>query len=205
MKNLIKAVNAVMNSVKGIDKSLTVGEGRHSYQGVADQDVKKAIGEAMEKNGLAIFPTGIERVFEQTSFTDKYGNPKNRVFVEVVTKYSLVHESGEQIDLTGYGHGVDSQDKAAGKATTYALKYALLYTFLVPTGKIDDTDNTHSAEIENKPPNRPLSSSNKSKPILSPEAWEKALERLKTGDADKELIRKSCNLTPEQEKELNEL
>ena len=47
----------------------------------------------------------------------------------------------------GYGHGVDSQDKSAGKATTYALKYALLYAFLVPTGKIDDADNTHSEEI----------------------------------------------------------
>jgi hypothetical protein len=39
---------------------------------------------------------------------------------------------------------VDTQDKSAGKATTYALKNALLYTFLVPTGTIDDADVTHS-------------------------------------------------------------
>ena len=53
--------------------------------------------------------------------------------------------------VMGYGHGVDSQDKSAGKATTYALKYALLNTFLVPTGDIDDTDNTHSDTYDQPP------------------------------------------------------
>src|SRR5690606_4653123 len=33
-------------------------------------------------------------------------------------------------------------------ATTYSLKYTLLYTFLTPTGKIDDADTTHSEEIQ---------------------------------------------------------
>ena len=61
----------------------------------------------------------------------------------------LVHaESGESIEFVGYGHGVDSQDKAAGKATTYALKNCLLYTFLTPVGKIDDTETTHSDQID---------------------------------------------------------
>jgi len=58
-----------------------------------------------------------------------------------------MHESGESKEISGYGHGVDPQDKGAGKATTYALKYALLYTFLVPTGSIDDADKTHSDNI----------------------------------------------------------
>jgi len=49
---------------------------------------------------------------------------------------------------------VDSQDKGAGKATTYALKYALLYTFLIPTGKIDDADNSHSDETPAPPPQK---------------------------------------------------
>ena len=44
----------------------------------------------------------------------------------VKTKYLLLHESGESLELAGYGHGIDSQDKGAGKATTYAMKNALL-------------------------------------------------------------------------------
>ena len=149
-KEITKAILAVMRSVKGIDKTLTVGTGASSYKGVSDKDVKNIIGEAMEKNGLCILPIGVEaktqvdRWVENTNYGEK---TKQNVLTEVKTKYLLLHESGESIEVEGYGHGVDSQDKSAGKATTYALKYALLYMFLVPTGTIDDTDVKHSEEI----------------------------------------------------------
>ncbi|TDS14777.1 ERF family protein [Sphingobacterium paludis] len=151
MKNLVKAVLAVMAEVKNIEKNMTVGSGTNSYKGVSDKDVKHAIGAVMEKNGLVLFPieikptTKIERWEENTSYN---GNPttktKQSVFTEVETKYMLMHTSGESMEIVGYGHGVDTQDKSAGKATTYALKNTLLYTFLVPTGTLEDADNTHS-------------------------------------------------------------
>ena len=149
--NLAKAVIAVMKEVKGIDKSMTVGTGNSSYKGVPDQEVKKILGESMERNGLCVLPIEIkptitiERWVEPSQYGDKQ---KQQVFTEVLTKYLLIHESGESIELAGYGHGVDSQDKGAGKATTYALKYAMLYTFFVPTGKIDDADTFHSDKYE---------------------------------------------------------
>jgi len=144
----------VMKKVKGIDKSMQVGTGVNSYKGVPDQEVKKIIGEAMASEGLCIVPvsckatTRIDRWEESTQYGVKQ---KQAVFVEAETKYLLLHESGESIELMGYGHGTDTQDKAAGKATTYALKYVLLYTFLVPTGKIDDSDATHSESYEVNP------------------------------------------------------
>jgi hypothetical protein len=149
--NLVQATIKVMAEVKGIEKNLSVGTGNSSYQGVADKDVKKIVGDAMERNGLAIFPVNID---EQTDLRewdeiDQYSKSvpkdtkrKQSVFTKVKTTYLLTHISGEFIEICGFGHGVDSQDKSAGKATTYALKYALLYTFLIPTGKIDDADNT---------------------------------------------------------------
>jgi hypothetical protein len=156
MNNIAKAILAVMKDVKGIDKTMTVGSGSNSYKGVPDQEVKKIIGESMQRNGLTILPTGVEaktqvdRWSELDSYSKVPGATKQKqsVFTEVNTKYLLLHESGESIELSGYGHGVDSQDKGAGKATTYALKYTLLYTFLVPTGKIDDSDNDHSDNKE---------------------------------------------------------
>jgi hypothetical protein len=151
--NLAKAIIAVMKSVKGIEKNLNVGTGNSSYKGVADQDVKNIIGAAMEKNGLCILPVGvdaktqIDRWEENTVWDGKpQTKQKQQVFTEVKTTYLLLHESGESMTIEGYGHGVDTQDKSAGKATTYALKYALLYAFLVPTGKIDDADNHSSDE-----------------------------------------------------------
>lgn len=150
-KNITKAIINVMKEVKSIDKNLQVGAGNSSYKGVADIDVKFIIGQSMVKNGLAILPisikpnVNIERWEETTQWNNQpQTKMKTQVFTEVLTKYLLLHESGESIEIEGYGHGIDSQDKSAGKATTYALKYALLYLFMVPTGKIDDADNKRS-------------------------------------------------------------
>lgn len=146
-KEITKAIISVMDAVKGIEKSITVGSGANSYKGVPDQEVKKIIGEQMVKNGLAIVPTGINKVtkIDRWEETNQYGTKqKQSVFTEATTSYILLHTSGEWIEISGYGHGTDTQDKGAGKATTYALKYTLLYLFMVPTGKIDDSDNSHS-------------------------------------------------------------
>ena len=47
IKNLTQAIISVMESCKGIEKNLTVGEGRSSYKGVADKDVKLIIGKEL--------------------------------------------------------------------------------------------------------------------------------------------------------------
>lgn len=162
MKNLIKSVIAVMNEVKGIEKSMTVGNGNSSYKGVPDKEVKKILGSAMAKNGLCLLPTGVKPTIkiERWEETDSYGRVKTKqtVFTEVTTTYLLMHESGEFQEICGYGHGVDSQDKGAGKATTYALKYALLYSFLIPTGDIDDADAVHSQDVPVKQDSMHISS-----------------------------------------------
>ncbi len=162
MKNLIKSVIAVMNEVKGIEKSMTVGNGNSSYKGVPDKEVKKILGAAMAKNGLCLLPTGVKPTIkiERWEETDSYGRVKTKqtVFTEVTTTYLLMHESGESQEICGYGHGVDAQDKGAGKATTYALKYALLYSFLIPTGDIDDTDAVHSQDVPVKQDSKNIAS-----------------------------------------------
>lgn len=139
-----------MAEVEGIEKSMNVGTGTSSYKGVSDKDVRLKIGLAMRNNGLCILPVSISpniRV-DRWEETTNYGTKmKQSVFTEVESKYMLLHESGESIEVAGYGHGVDRQDKGAGKATTYALKNTLLSIFLVPTGTIEDTDKTHSDDI----------------------------------------------------------
>ena len=199
MKNLATAILKVMDEIKGIDKTMTVGSGSNSYKGVPDQEVKKIIGESMQKNGLTILPVGIEPTtkierWEEEAFYNGKSNgikTKQSVFTEVKTKYLLLHESGESIELSGYGHGVDSQDKGAGKATTYALKYTLLYTFLVPTGKIDDSDVEHS---DNKDVPKTTKAAPKAKIELLPGTpnWEGALKYIigggKIEDAERKYI-----------------
>ena len=188
---ITEAIIAVMKEVKGIDKSMTVGTGNSSYKGVSDKDVKNEIGKAMERNGLCIVPTEIEpnlridRWEELDPYSKVQGatKQKQQVFAEVKTKYLLLHTSGEWMELSGYGHGVDTQDKAAGKATTYALKYTLLYTFMVPTGKIDDGENTHSDEMPAPPVQQ--------KPVLNSKTIESNVASCKTEKELNELYRQN--------------
>jgi hypothetical protein len=158
MKNLATAVLGVMRDVKGMEKNSKVGAGtKSSYDGTKDQDVKEIFNEALAKHGLCMLPIGIEE-FTQidrweeedawSKLTPKARKQKQSVFTKVTTKYLLLHESGESVELAGYGHGIDSQDKGAGKATTYAMKNALLYAFVTPVGKMDDSETTHSNSIE---------------------------------------------------------
>jgi hypothetical protein len=178
MEQLAKAVIAVMKEVKGVEKNTTVGTGNFAYKGVSDKDVKEVFNKALVKNGLCILPIGIE---EETQIdrweAEEYGKPKQKqsVFTKVKTRYLLLHESGESQELAGYGHGVDAQDKGAGKATTYALKYALLYTFLTPVGAISDADTTHSDEVPQAPAAAPAKKALAAKPKLTTERYEKAL------------------------------
>jgi hypothetical protein len=155
--NIYDAMICVMKEVKNIEKSMTIGTGNNSYKGISDKDVKQKIGEAMVKNNLVCFPikieptTKIERWEEMDSYS-KTMKTKQSVFTEVLVTYKIIYAlSGEYIEIQGFGYGIDAQDKGAGKATTYALKNALLYTFLVPTGTIEDTDKTHSDDIKVMP------------------------------------------------------
>jgi len=193
MENLAKAIINVIKSVKNIEKNLTVGEGRNSYKGVGDADVKNIIGKAMADNGLCILPISVEPTVKVERWETQYnGQPviKQQVFTEAKTKYLLLHESGESQVIEGYGHGVDSQDKSAGKATTYALKYALLYSFLVPTGDIDDSDTVHSDNHQTPPKQvkqtaKPASQQQAAKQELYPgllDKWNAAKDFIKNYD-----------------------
>lgn len=154
MQNISKAIIAVMTEINWVAKSMDVWTGSNSYKWVSDKDVKILMREAMIKQWLSILPISVipkfqvdrwEEVDQYSKSTPKDMKSKQSIFTEVTTRYLLLHTSWESIELAGYGHWVDAQDKWAGKATTYALKNTLLNMFLVPTGV--DTDDTHSDEL----------------------------------------------------------
>lgn len=172
MSKLARAIIKVMAAVKNIEKTATIGSGQNSYNGVKDRDVKEIFNEQFSKNGLCILPIGIEdtvkveRWQEETNWGPRQ---KQSVFCSVKTKYLLLHESGESMEICGYGHGVDPQDKASAKATTYALKNALLYTFLTPVGDMPDTDTVHSDSVpvpQKSPAKKPVKDSQIDKVII---------------------------------------
>jgi len=199
-QNLHSSIINVMRSVKNIDKSMTVGSGQNSYKGVADKDVKFIIGTAMANNHLTCLPIDIDEEVKVDRWNEEtqYGvKSKQSIFTKVKVKFQLTHSlSKESIVIVGYGHGVDSQDKSAGKAMTYALKNALLYSFLVPTGAIDDTDATHSNNL-------PIPNAVKVKPSINAERFQKALSAIARGEASVNDLKNNFTLTAEQQHDLN--
>jgi hypothetical protein len=200
---LHSAIVNVMKAVKNIDKAMTVGTGNSSYKGVADKDVKYIIGSAMAENNLTCLPIDIDQKIQIDRWTEEtnYGpKAKQSVFTEVKARFLLTHSlTNESIEIVGYGHGIDSQDKSAGKATTYALKNALLYSFLVPTGHIDDTDKTHSDNIEVPNSSQPKALTLNEKQFIS------AVGAINAGKYTVQYFFDKYSLTPEQINVLNEL
>jgi hypothetical protein len=145
--NIYEKVIAVMESIEYLKKDDTVGTGRMQYKAISDEKVKLTLRQAMIKNKLVMHRTKVETEVTSREY-EQYDQTKIQYFCEVRSNYRITNAENpeEFIDIQSIGHGVDSQDKSAGKAMTYASKYALLDTFLIPTG--DDPDKTHSNDIE---------------------------------------------------------
>ena len=204
-KGLHQAMIKVMQEVKSIDKNTSVGSGNYGYKGVSDKDVKQIIGQSMSKNELTCVPIKIEptvrvdRWGEENEWNGKVTvKQKQSVFTEVLVTYQITHaETGESIQVMGYGHGQDAMDKSAGKATTYALKNALLYSFLVPTGAIDDTDKTHSNDIQTPQPKAQPQKATV-KPTLVDDRFDKVFKLIEGGEYEIETLKNQYDLTKDQ-------
>ncbi|NEO72150.1 ERF family protein [Moorena sp. SIO3H5] len=144
-----------MKDCKNIEKDATVGTGQNQYKSVSDKLVKEKLQPLLVEHGLCVIPKSIETDIRVDRWEHTYqGKPagwKQQIFTEAKCSYTLMHVSGESIDFAGYGHGVDPQDKSAGKSTTYALKKALLYLFMIPTGDLNNLDDPEELDIPQVP------------------------------------------------------
>ena len=126
----------VMQDVSYLAKDGKVEFGNTKYKAISEEKVTSIVRASMIKNGLVMFPIGCQ--------ITKDGN-----ITTTQNTYKLVDiETGESEVIASCGQGSDSQDKGAGKAMTYAGKYALLKTFLIPTG--EDPDKISSEELDDQ-------------------------------------------------------
>ena len=145
---LYKKIHAVMCETEGIEKNLTVGFGGNSYKAVGEASVLNEIKPLLKKHGLVLFPIELD-VNEKLDVFRKAKGDTSRLMTQIKAKYKIVDiDTGEFEILETIGNGVDTQDKASGKAMTYALKVLLQKTFMLFSG--EDTDNEHSDAITDK-------------------------------------------------------
>lgn len=148
--NIYEKLSAITNEIGAVAKNLEVGVGKSQYKAVGEADVLKAVKELEAKYKVYSYPSNRKIVDSSIMQTRKEYNGQvtegNQLFMRIEVEYTFVNieKTDEQITITTYGDGIDTQDKAPGKAMTYADKYALLKAYKIITG--EDPDQQHSPD-----------------------------------------------------------
>lgn len=153
--NIYQRMLCATAKINRVAKNLKVNVTKtSSYKAVAEADVLEAVKPIEEEFGIYSYPVARkiirDEVLETVSVWDGKESRKQSQFIRVETTYRFVNvdEPSDFIEITTYGDGVDSQDKAPGKAMTYGDKYALLKAYKIQTG--DDHDANASGEMRRK-------------------------------------------------------
>lgn len=150
--NIYQKMSKITEEINRIAKNLQVGIGKSSYKAVGEADVLAEVKPIEIKYGVYSYPIKRETELAEkliTTVSSDYGDKeKLTIFIRIKTTYRFVNIENPQefIDIDTYGDGVDSQDKAPGKAMTYADKYALLKAYKIETG--DDPDQNESKPMK---------------------------------------------------------
>ena len=146
--NIYEKLSAITSEIKKVAKNLEVGVGQSQYKAVGEADVLEPVKELEEKYKVYSYPFSREIVDSSILQTEKEYNGKvtkgNQIFMRLRTVYRFVNieKPEEYVDVPTYGDGVDSQDKAPGKAMTYGDKYALMKAYKIITGEDPDQDGS---------------------------------------------------------------
>jgi len=79
-------------------------------------------------------------IFYPVDGSEKWETNGNRFELKLAVRIQNIDRDDDFIDVLGFGYGVDPGDKGPGKATSYAVKYALLKALGLETGDDPDQD-----------------------------------------------------------------
>jgi len=151
MKNIITALNKVMDEAKYVQKN---AENKfHGYKYASEAALLETLRPAMIKNGLVLIPS-----VNNASAIDEHGNTL------VSVEYTLAHISGEiwPDKITAVGCGNDRArngtvgDKGVYKAITGANKYLLFKLFQIETGDDPEKDEAAPPPAQDKAESDPV-------------------------------------------------
>lgn len=124
------------------------------------KDLAQKLAEGLDKYNLLapIIDQVITLIPVQDIPTSEAGKVVFRTMAHVKATVRIIAEDGSFIDMVGSGHGGDRDDKAGGKASTYAWKDAILKGLTIPHEDMVDTDDeaaTQGNSGRTQPPTPP--------------------------------------------------
>lgn len=141
------AITAAMGKVAK-ELKIETGGGK-SYSAVSEDTILEAVRPLEEAHKVYSYPAErrmiLQDMIEKTSEYKGQAKTTTSIFCRCETVYKFIDlEDGSEMSIVSYGDGFDPQDKAPGKAMTYADKYALMKAYKIRTG--DDPDQNASEE-----------------------------------------------------------
>lgn len=148
--NVYQRMLKVEEELGVVAKNLTIPTTKEKgYKAVSERDVLDAVKPLEAKYGIYSYPFSREIIENETLESEKtYDGRVYKVtskFIRIETVYRFVNiDNGQFVEIKSYGDGIDTGDKAVGKAMTYADKYALMKAYKISTG--DDPDQEKSPD-----------------------------------------------------------
>ena len=135
-KLIYSKIIEVLRDISPISKNHTNAQQGFKYRRI--DDFFNEVSRVFSIHGVFVAPTivGRERL---PGGTTKSGNPINRIINHYVFRFYA--EDGSFIESHADGEACDSADKCTSKASSMALKYALMQTLCIPTSDLHDSDD----------------------------------------------------------------
>lgn len=149
--NIIEKMYAITSELGVVKKDIDVSISKtKSYKAVSERDVKDELKPLLKKYRVYAHPITRELVDKDVLITQTDYGERQSLFYHYknVMRFCNVDDKDDFIDVVTYSTGIDSGDKADGKAMTYGDKYAYMTAFMISTG--DDPDEEKSEQYDIK-------------------------------------------------------
>ena len=144
-RNIYERINLITSELGVIAKNLQVDITKsRSFKAVGERQILDAVKPLENKYRVTSYPMTRQIIDKDVIEKENdYGITKS-LFMRIETIYRFVNIDNPEdyIETTVYGDGIDTSDKAPGKAMTYADKYALMKIYKISTGDDEGKEKT---------------------------------------------------------------
>ena len=146
---------AKVNGDKRLVPDLMKAENGNNFRAISESAILDVIDPVLKEAGWYY---SVEVLDQHLDIREAYGSKGKKLqFIAIVkVRLKFWSESRLEAEQDGVGMGIDDNDKAMGKAYTYAVKYALLKLFRLRYG--DDADFEASKSLYLEKPKEEISS-----------------------------------------------
>lgn len=139
--NIYQRINAVMQSVKYVQKDKAVSGGGQNYKAVTHDQAVSVARQSLVENGVMIFPNQLSGEFLVMRDVNATPQPVKMGLYTGTYEINFVNidDGNDKITVQVQAHAQDNGDKAPGKALTYATKAAILKVLMLETGEDDES------------------------------------------------------------------